>query len=204
MTGLAGRRWLAPLLLGVVVVVDHVLARMPFDLLLTGVLDESAHLATAALVLLAIGHLRGPLDRRFVVVVLVSACAIDVDHVPLVLELGDLSTSDGRPFTHSLATPLVLVLGWLGWLSLSKPRRWLSPSRWSSLSNLFLAAALGVLLHLFRDLASGPGVPAFWPLTGEDVRLPASFYLAVLVVVTFLATPGRERAAASAGPPGRS
>ena len=45
---------------------------------------------------------------------------------------------------------------------------------------------------------SGPGVPALWPLTSQDVRLPYSLYFGALVVATFLASPGRETAGSPA------
>ena len=175
MTGLAGKRWLAPVLLGLVIAIDHVLARMSFDVIRTGFLDETAHLATAALVLLAVGHTRGGLDRAFVVVVLVSACAIDVDHVPSYVDLGGLGATSGRPVTHSLLLPLVLAA-----VAAAAPARW---------RRALLAAALGVALHLFRDVASAPGIPGLWPLVSQDVRLPYSVYLGTLAVVTFVATP---------------
>ena len=74
------------LLAGVALGFDAADRRVPFDLLSSGPLDEVAHLATAALGLLALACLID-VPRRFYVAALVASVAIDLDHVPLYLGL---------------------------------------------------------------------------------------------------------------------
>ena len=106
------------------------------------VLDWSAHLVTGALVLRAFGL--PPDDEREV---LVSSVALDADHLPIALAMvrGD---DPPRPWPHTFATPLVL---------LAAGRR---------------SAAVGVAGHLARDLFTGPGIAAAFPLVRRSVRLP--------------------------------
>jgi membrane-bound metal-dependent hydrolase YbcI (DUF457 family) len=46
--------------------------------------------------------------------------------------------------------------------------------------------AVGLLFHLVRDLATGPGVPLLWPF-GHPVLMPYSVYVVVLVVAAIAA-----------------
>ena len=147
--------WLPVALLALVLLVDLLITRSDPPLLLLGLLDEPAHLATSGLVLLALG-VRG----RPALLVLAASVLIDADHVPLYLGVPGVEAAGGRPLTHSLAT-----LGVLGLLSL----RW-APLRW---------VALGVALHLFRDAFTGPGVPLLWPLE-VVLLLPYGLYAAAL------------------------
>jgi inner membrane protein len=144
------------------------------DTVAIGVLDEPAHLATAGTVLLAVcGWSTLALHPREVLVVLVSAVLIDVDHVPLYLGLDRIAPA-GRPVSHSLATVVVFLV-----VAVLVAPRW---SRWP------LAVACGVSLHLVRDLATGPGISLFWPLTDRAALVPYVFYAGVFVGLGAVAT----------------
>ncbi len=111
---------------------------------------------------------------------------IDLDHVPLVLWGGPVTEFGGRPVTHSLATVAVLTAA-----ALAVPRVRLVAG----------GLAVGVVLHLVRDLATGPGVPLFWPLRPENVLVPYWVYalLVVAAAVVALAVPAAVRRSPGTG-----
>jgi inner membrane protein len=149
-------------------VIDAVLANRRWSVPVTALLDEPAHLLTASVLLVAVLPARAlPLAPW----ALAGAVLIDVDHVVLYLPAlhGHI---DGRPVTHSLATVLILALA-----GTAARGRWRTP---------LLGLALGVCLHLVRDLAApigGPGVPLLWPVYTDALVLPYPSYSAVLVAV---------------------
>jgi inner membrane protein len=154
-----------------IVALDLVIRAHDWPLVLLGVLDESAHLLTAWLALAA-------LTARTTALpgwpwVLAGAVFIDLDHVPLFLGAEWVAaTAGGRPVTHSLTTVVVLLT------AATTCRGWRMP---------LIGLAAGVALHLARDIATGPGVPLFWPLAADDTRLPYWPYLVVLVALATLA-----------------
>ena len=88
---------------------------------------------------------------------------IDIDHVPLYITipgLPDIAVDDGRPFTHSLST--VAALGALA-------------AAWRFRRASLAAAASGVGLHFVRDIATGQGLPVWWPFEHKNRMLP--YYL---------------------------
>ena len=102
------KRWAYPVLLaGIALIFDAADRRVPFSVVGNGLLDEVAHLATAALGLLVLERFLD-LPRRFYVAALVASVAIDLDHIPLYLGL--LGNQTQRPVTHSLATVIVFVV----------------------------------------------------------------------------------------------
>jgi inner membrane protein len=145
------------------------------SLLLLGLLDEPAHLATAWLFLAAFLPTRA---RALGPWALVGAVAIDVDHVPLYLWHALAAAPGARPVPHSLLTVAVLA----GAAAVASPR----------LRSPLLGLALGVVLHLVRDLATGPGVPLLWPLGPAKVTVPYAAYLLVLAVVAVVAVVRRS------------
>lgn len=169
-------------------------------------IDEPAHLATCAIALLALAAIAGRLpSRRFAVAALVASTAIDLDHIPHYLGSHLLMASSmPRPYTHSLA--LVIALAAIAWGLRGDARE------------VALGLAFGVAAHLFRDLATGPGVPFFWPLSSATISIPYAVYAVVLLLMgAAVATarrersrrqPPRRRLAAqplpNAGPPGGS
>ena len=134
-----------------------------------GIVDEPAHLATCLIVLLAATAVTGRTPHRgFIVAALVASVAIDLDHIPLYLGSHILTGDAPRPYSHGLLT--VLILACVGLLV---------PVR--KLRVAILGLAVGVGLHLFRDLATGPGVPLLWPLSDATVDLPYGVFAAVLI-----------------------
>lgn len=95
------------LLTGVALGFDAVYRRVQFGLLCAGLLDEVAHLATAALGMLVLACLVDA-PRRFYVAALIASVAIGLDHIPLYLGL--LGDQAQRLVTHSLATVVSVPL----------------------------------------------------------------------------------------------
>ncbi len=85
-----------------------------------------------------------------------------------------------RPYTHSLITPLVLIV--VGGFAGGRARP------------IAFGAAFGVGAHLCRDLCTGPGVAILWPLSSAAVRLPYLVFAMglVLTAAVILAVPRRS------------
>ena len=151
------KAWALPVLLALVALVfDAADRRVPFSVLASGALDECAHLATGALGLLALSCFID-VPRRFYVAGLIASVAIDLDHVPMYLGMGNPYE---RPVTHSLATVAVVVVA----AAASRRHR-----------AVLAGAATGLLIHFARDIAEGPpGVRMLWPLSrhGMDGQCP--------------------------------
>jgi inner membrane protein len=168
----------AVLLLGPLLALDVVRSVVELNLLADGVTDEPAHLLTALLILAAIRNATGVAPSRRVLVALLLGCVlIDLDHLPLYAGWSGVA-NDGRPFSHSLLT--LLLLAGAAWLVPRAHR------------DVLLGAAVGVVLHLLRDLGTGPGVPLWWPLSTVDVRVPYAAYVGVVgIAAIVIALPGR-------------
>jgi inner membrane protein len=134
-----------------------------------GMLDESAHLITAALVL---GSMPRGVARPVWPWVLIGAVAIDVDHLPLYLGAREFAVDGGRPPSHCLALVLLLLAG------AARP----------ALRAPLLGLAAGVMLHMARDMATGPGVPLLWPLLPKNVLLPYPGYVVLMALATIGST----------------
>ena len=134
-----------------------------------GLVDEPAHLATCAIVVLALAALAGSWPPgRFVATALISSVAIDLDHIPGYLGAHFLTGSLPRPYTHGVLLVAALLL-----LSRAVSGR--------QLRQVLLGVAFGVAAHLLRDLATGPGVGLLWPLTETPIELPHAVYATVLL-----------------------
>jgi len=161
------RLWAVPILLaGTALAFDAANSRVPFSVLASGALDEVAHLATGALGLLALAcFIDAP--RRYYVAGLIASVAIDLDHIPLYLGLGD---PDQRPVTHSLTTVLVIVVA----AALSRRHR-----------AVLAGAATGLLIHFARDIAEGPpGVRMLWPLQNTAWTATSRWFLGMIIAFT--------------------
>jgi inner membrane protein len=179
------RRVSAVAALVAILALDAIARAREWPLVVVGLLDEPAHLLTAWLLLAAVLPGRYRRLRRWA---LLGAVLIDVDHVPLFLWDVGAATAFGRPVTHSLALALVL-------LTLSWPRtRVQTPLR---------GLAVGVALHLVRDVATGPGLSLLWPVTSEGVLVAYSLYAALLCLATAAAVLRPEHPGLH-GLPGRS
>jgi hypothetical protein len=163
------RSWVIPLLLaGVALAFDAADHGVPFSVLASGPLDETAHLATGALGLLALACLIDA-PRRFYVAGLIASVAIDLDHIPLYLGL--LGNQDQRPVTHSLTTVLVIALA----AAVSRRHR-----------AVLAGCVAGLLIHFARDIAEGPpGVRMLWPI--RDTAWTAGFWWFLAMIITFTA-----------------
>src|SRR5690349_4460810 len=140
------RLWAVPVLLAAVALAfDAADRRVPFSILASGALDEVAHLATGALGLLALSCFID-VPRRFYVAGLIASVAIDLDHIPQYLGVGNPYQ---RPITHSLATVAAVVVA----AAASRRHR-----------AVLAGLAAGLLIHFARDIAEGPpGVRVLWP-----------------------------------------
>jgi len=170
---IAGSAPLPTALLAVIAAADLALRRWDFAVLPSGLIDWTGHLSTAALVFLAVAGAPWLLARpRLALTALAGSVLIDLDHVALYAGL-PVDVGGGRPFTHSLATPLLFGTAWL-----------LTGRRSTVLGGL----AIGVLLHFVRDIGTGPGVPLWWPIRDTNVLLDYRWYAAAMVGVAAVAT----------------
>lgn len=162
-------------LLAVIMGLDAVRSTYDLPFLLNALTDELAHLATAGIAVLAAFSV-AQLERRELLMrsALTACVAIDLDHVLLYLDVPNVAAC-GRPYTHSVATVALLLAGSRAW-----PRR----------RTILTGAALGVALHLFRDVGTGPGLPLWWRTGWFDVGVP---YVAYLGAVTGLAVTAATR-----------
>ena len=146
--------------------------RGPPPLPVAAALDWSAHLVTSELVLRALpARVAVPLAPA----ALAASVAIDADHLAIAAAM--LRDADlPRPRPHTLLTPLALAGAGL---ALRRHRH-------------VLGAALGAAAHLGRDLFTGPGFAAAWPLSARRVRLPVAGEAAVLAALVVLAARRRH------------
>jgi hypothetical protein len=132
------KAWAFPVLLALVALaLDAADRRVPFTVLTGGALDEGAHLATGALGLLAVSCFID-VPRRFYVAGLIAPVAIDLDHIPMYLGVGN---PDERPVTHSLTTVVVVLIAAVA----SRRHR-----------AVLAGVATGLLIHFARDIVEGP------------------------------------------------
>lgn len=158
--------WRCPRLLPLaIVLVDYVGWQVSPPLIFAAVLDESAHVATTRLLLLAL--CRRP-SQRFVVAALASSILIDIDHIPMQFGWDLLTRGVPRPYSHSLLP--VLVAGCCG-LALKDD--------WARIAK---GISFGIVAHLTRDLATGGGVALLWPLTARTMLISYQPYVLLLVV----------------------
>jgi inner membrane protein len=134
-----------------------------------GPLDELAHLLTTLLFFWALG----PRAReRFLVPALIASVAIDLDHIPGRLGVGWLTAGTPRPYTHSLLTVAVVLASAL----VVRRRR-----------DLLLGIAIGLAIHLWRDMGEGEsGVSLLWPTSDHSFQYPHGAYVAVMAVLVVI------------------
>lgn len=149
-------RWTVVVAIAVVLVLHPLLTAIDAPLVVVGVLDWAAHLATAILVLV---NLPFTLPARMLVAALLASVVIDLDHVPHYLGEQFLTAGAPRPYTHSLAS-IVAALAVATFLRRDAHRA------------IAVGVALGLVAHLARDVATGPGIALLWPLTSAGVRIP--------------------------------
>jgi inner membrane protein len=155
------------LMLAVVGCMDGLIAVLSPPFFGLAVLDESAHLATAGLVLVLLRRTR----RGFIVAALIATVAIDIDHLPAELGSRFLTMGTPRPYGHSLVGIGAIVLA-----ALAVIRR----------RDVVAGVALGLIVHLGRDLATGSGVSLLWPFDDEVFRVAYPIYLGSVGLVALL------------------
>lgn len=146
---------------------DQVLFHAREGVVYAGLLDETAHFLTGALVLAA---LRGYVGRAFAVGLLTASVLIDVDHVPGLFGIEAITHLTPRPYTHSLLTIGVVIVAALLW-----------PARRS----LLLGVILGLAFHFFRDMSESvtSGVALFWPWSYHSYAAAHWPYLIAMAAV---------------------
>lgn len=153
-----------------ILTIDSWMSGGAHPLISMGIADETAHLSTMVIVLLAFPILR---NNAFILGCLAGSVAIDVDHIPLILGSDILNVDTNRPFTHSLLT-MGIVLG----LALVGRGRWRAVG---------LGLVVGLSAHFLRDMAtSSAGVPLFWPVVAHGFTLPYPFYAAVMALALLI------------------
>jgi len=164
---------------------DAVIAVRHWPIPALGLLDEAGHLLTAIVLLAASTSAR---IRRLTPWALLGAVAIDVDHIPLYTFAPRFVVS-GRPPTHSLITVLALLIAALVLKAIRIP---------------LLGIAIGICLHFVRDVATGPGLPLFWPFSKSTVMAPYGLYVTVVAVAAAIVIGrlARLRCRARPSPPG--
>jgi hypothetical protein len=162
------RWWAYPILLAAAALCFDAADRLLHDgLLVTGLVDEPAHLATAALGLLVVACFI-EMPRRFYIAALIASVAIDLDHIPLHLGFG---AQNQRPVTHSLATVVVFAVAAMA----SRRHR-----------AVLAGVVIGLLLHFARDIVEGPpGVRIFWPI--QQSAWIAGYWWFLEMIVFFVA-----------------
>jgi inner membrane protein len=175
----AGRRW--PRLVAVLGIVglDAFIWRAPIPEMTLGVADEICHLTTAALMVsLAPEFVRDPRHRIRFLAALAASVLIDLDHIPKILFGATfLSAGTHRPYGHT-------ALAVIGMCALAIVLRTCAGA-----SNIAWGTALGIVLHLVRDLATG-GAALVWPATFATIWYPYPLYVLILLVAAVWPTNG--------------
>jgi inner membrane protein len=152
------------------VVADQAYEHAGDSLVPGGLLDETAHVLTMLLVLWALAPRASV--RRVFLPALAASVAIDADHIPGYLGSDWLTAGTSRPYTHSLLVVAIILT-----VALPAGRRRV----------VVLAVALGVAVHLWRDLSeTGSGVALLWPWSDRAFALSHSSYLVAMAVVVLI------------------
>lgn len=154
--------------LAFILMVDYYFEITSPRLLVVAVLDETAHLATAIIVL--VGFCR-VVNLWFAGGCLAGGMLIDIDHLPTMLSQSIAILDAERPVTHSVAAVMLVALVALYFSGRGRVA--------------LLGATLGVTVHLFRDLATG-GVPLLWPASPEILEMSYWVYAIGIIVVALL------------------
>lgn len=133
-------------------------------------LDEAAHLSTTALAL-DVAQRWGRAFRKYA---LLSSVLIDADHIPdAAFGWKGITRGVPRPYTHSLSTAAVVLVGSRIASTLRRP--------------LLEGVAFGLLSHFLRDVTDGSGGAAvLWPVSGRIVKLPEMQPALLAAALTFI------------------
>jgi inner membrane protein len=169
---------LAIAMAAVALLFDSIDRDTPYSVIQTGLLDEPSHFAATALCVLALRRFM-TLRTSFVIAALIASVAIDLDHLPGYLGHGFSPHHGGRPYTHSVATVLVLLA--IGAVS----RRWRAAAA---------GVVFGLVTHFVRDICEGPpGVALCWPFSDHVYIADRSVFWAFIGAALALALLPRRR-----------
>jgi inner membrane protein len=154
--------------LAIIFLVDYYFKIASPRLITIAILDELAHISTAFLFLIVFKRF---VNLPFAAGCLAGAVLIDLDRLPELFSTGTLVAQPERPITHSLVSVLGLLLIAV---VLSAQFRW-----------VFIGAALGVAMHLLRDLATG-GVLLLWPVHSANIELSYAAYAVMIVALALV------------------
>ena len=163
---MSSRRGIALASLATVAAADWTIHHKRPRWIVVGLLDEPAHLATAALILVNLP----PRPWRWSAGFMAGAVLPDLDHLPLALSRVHPDIDDPRPVTHcllALAPPALI-----GTFARGPARQYAR------------GAAAGGLAHFGRDLAVGTGVILLRPLSRRSFLVPYALHGAVLAALT--------------------
>lgn len=142
-----------------ILLVDGVQHVKTWPIPVMGLFDESAHLITAAL----IPGVRTEGGRQVGLALGAHWVGRRRHRSPTALcGREQIPCRRGPPPSHSLSVVLLLLAG----------------AAIPALRRPLLGLAGGVILHIVRDMATGPGVPLLWPLIPENFFLPYPVYVA--------------------------
>jgi inner membrane protein len=173
-------RWLLPASLAAIALGFDAVDRVtPYSFVTTALLDEPSHFATTALCVLALRRITA-LRKPFVMAALIASVAIDLDHLPGYFGIHWTAPAHGRPYTHSVATVIVLMVVWV------------ATSRWRS---AIAGALFGLVTHLIRDICEGPpGVLLYWPFSDHVVVADrATFWVLIILSLVIAICPWPTR-----------
>ena len=156
-------------LVGAIVAADLILRTFKPGLLVAGLLDEAAHMATTVLIA---GHRHRRMDPNVVSGMLPGSALIDLDHLPLVILKRPMASAEDRPMTHSLPTLAAVCIA-------SAVTRGRSRS-------VLIGVTAGTACHFARDFATG-GLPFFWPASRRLIKVPYAAYLIILITLAISA-----------------
>jgi membrane-bound metal-dependent hydrolase YbcI (DUF457 family) len=159
----------AALGLGLILAVDAAKPESGQPVWLDGVLDETAHLATAVL---ALGVIGTDVDGRLARGLVGASVLIDLDHIPQYTGAGWLTAGTARPYPHSSLT-LLAALATFWALRRRAPE--------AAATRTALGVLLGLSGHFVRDLAEPrTGMPLLWPVSDRAFSIPGNLYAALL------------------------
>jgi inner membrane protein len=163
--------WLIAAALAVLLAADHLYRTVTGDGVVPAFYDETAHLMTGYLVLVALFRGAGP---AFSAGLLGASVLIDADHIPGALGYAFFTNGTPRPYTHSLLTIALVVAVALLW----RRRR-----------ALLLGVAVGLTFHFARDMAERPyaGVALGWPLSDHGYTYGHVVYLVSIAALAVIA-----------------
>lgn len=163
----------SPLVAVVAIILIDAEFRGRSPLLIHGAADEVSHLLSGLVFVIALTRLIPVVQ---VLPALVGSVGMDLDHIPELLGWLEPDGPSSRFITHSVLTAVIV-----GGVALVDRGR----------SFVWLSASFGLLVHLFRDAATG-SIIAAWPLSHSPLTIPYAVYVGGLAGAALLSFFGRS------------